>query len=272
VVKGVQKFREHFREFTDSFVVIGGVACDEWLRSQDLPAFRPTRDIDMVLVVEALRPEFVARFWEFVNAGKYEIRQRSTGERIYYRFGNPAEADYPALIEVFSRQPSGIDLAEGQQIVPIKVEDERFSLSAILMNDSYYQLVLDNRQTVDGLPVVTATALIPLKAHAWSDLRKRKAAGEDVDENDIKKHRKDVFRLAAGLPATPGPATPDVIRNDLRDFVAEFPADSPEWEDILKSLRASLGAALPSPQDLLTALDVYFGLGGVAAGNAHPKP
>lgn len=267
MVKGVQKFREHFREFTDAFVVIGGVACDEWLRSQDLPAFRPTRDIDMVLVVEALRPEFVAKFWEFVNAGRYEIRQRSTGERIYYRFGKPAEADYPALLEVFSRQPDGIDLAAGQEIAPILIENERFSLSAILMDDAYYRLVLDNRQTVDGLPVVTATALIPLKANAWKDLSRRKAAGEEVDENDIKKHRKDVFRLAAGLPAEPGAAIPETIRTDLRGFIEAFRVDSPEWDDILKSLRASLGAAVPSPQDLIDTLNVYFGLGDVASGS-----
>ena len=268
MVKGVQKFRDHFREFTDSFVVIGGVACDEWLRSENLPAFRPTQDIDMVLVLEALRAEFVSRFWEFVNAGKYKIRERSTGERIYYRFSKPAEPDYPAVIEVFSRQPGGIDLAAGQQIVPINVEDERVSLSAILMNDEYYRLVLNNRKTVDGLPVVTATALIPLKAHAWSDLTKRKAAGEPVDEDDIKKHRKDVFRLAAGLPSVPGPAIPQSIRDDLRAFVAAFPASSPDWDDILKSLRVSLGAAVPSPQDLLTALETYFGL-AAHTGNEH---
>lgn len=261
MVKGVQKFRDHFRGFTDSFVVIGGVACDEWLRSQDLPAFRPTRDIDMVLVVEALRLEFVARFWEFVKAGNYEIRQRSRGERIYYRFGKPTEADYPALIEVFSRQPGGIDLAAGQEIVPIRVEDERFSLSAILMDDLYYRLVLDNRQTVDGLPVVNATALIPLKAHAWHDLKRRKAEGKDADEDDIKKHRKDVFRLAAGLPAEPGAAIPETIRNDLRGFIGAFPVDSPEWGDILKSLETSLGAAVPSPQDLIAAIEVYFEIG-----------
>ena len=92
MVKGVQKFRDHFREFTDSFVGIGGVACDEWLRSENLPAFRPTQDIDLVLGLEALRAEFVSRFWEFVNAGKYKIRERSTGERLYYRFSKPTVA------------------------------------------------------------------------------------------------------------------------------------------------------------------------------------
>jgi hypothetical protein len=240
--------------------VIGGVACDEWLQAQGLPPFRPTRDIDMVLVVEALRPEFVARFREFVQAGKYETRQRAMGRPIYYRFGKPAAPEYPAIIEVFSRQPDDLDLAVGQQVIPIQVADKRFSLSAILMNEAYYRLVLDQRQVVDGLPVVTATALIPLKAHAWSDLTRRKSAGEPVDENDLKKHRKDVFRLAAGLPAQPGPAIPSAVRDDLRQFLATLPPTAPEWADILRSLRASLGVALPSPEDLLTTLNVYFEL------------
>lgn len=45
MVKGLARFREHFRDRTDAFVVIGGVACDEWLGAQGLP-FRPTKDID----------------------------------------------------------------------------------------------------------------------------------------------------------------------------------------------------------------------------------
>ena len=31
MVKGIQRLREYFSEHPDSFVVIGGVACDEWL-------------------------------------------------------------------------------------------------------------------------------------------------------------------------------------------------------------------------------------------------
>lgn len=95
MVKGVQKFRDHFRDFADSFVVIGGVACDEWLRSQDLPPFRPTRDIDMVLVVEALRLEFVTKFWQFVKAGGYEVRQRSLGAAV------PSPQDLLTALDVY---------------------------------------------------------------------------------------------------------------------------------------------------------------------------
>jgi hypothetical protein len=261
VVKGIQKFREHFRDYPESLVVMGGVACDEWLGTQGL-AFRPTKDVDVVILLEALTPAFVERFWAFIRTGKYKVRQKSSGQRVYYRFSKPAEADYPDMIEVFSRQPEGIDLAEGQHVVPVRVDERLSGLSAILMDEAYYKLVLANRETVQNLPIVTVTALIPLKARAWSDLKRRREAGEDVDEDDIKKHRKDVFRLAAALPATPGPAIPASVREDLRMFVRAFPAESDEWANILKSLRATVGAAVPTPTDLLAAIDTYFALGG----------
>lgn len=48
MVKGLERFREHFKDHGECFVVIGGVACEEWLVRQGL-SFRPTRDVDVVL-------------------------------------------------------------------------------------------------------------------------------------------------------------------------------------------------------------------------------
>lgn len=45
MVKGLQRFREYFSDHPNSFVVIGRVACDEWLGLQGLP-FPPTKDVD----------------------------------------------------------------------------------------------------------------------------------------------------------------------------------------------------------------------------------
>ena len=53
----------------------------------------------------------------------------------------------------------------------------------------------------DGLGFATATALIPLKAHAWLDHTRRRADSEPIDSKDVDKHRSDVFRLAAPPPA-----------------------------------------------------------------------
>ena len=59
----------------------------------------------MVLFVEALDSAFVRAFWEFVRTGGYEVQEKSTGEKQFYRFQKPANADYPFMLELFSRQP-----------------------------------------------------------------------------------------------------------------------------------------------------------------------
>lgn len=259
MVKGLKLFREHFAEYQGSFVVIGGVACHEWLGRQGL-SFRATRDVDMVLVVESLSPAFIKRFWEFIRGGRYSNIQRSTGKKVFYRFGKPGSTNYPTLIELFSRRPLDVDLAGGQAMCPVHLDEDLSSLSAILMEDDYYQLILENRTMAGDLPIITATALIPLKACAWLDLTQRRTDGKPVDEDDIRKHRRDVFRLAAALPAGAGPAIPPSVLADFRKFLAAFSREAPEWSDLMKSLRADLGAAAPPPEALLSALRDHFHL------------
>jgi hypothetical protein len=48
MIRGLDLFREHFAEYRKAFVIIGGVACHEWLSTQGLE-FRATKDMDMVL-------------------------------------------------------------------------------------------------------------------------------------------------------------------------------------------------------------------------------
>jgi hypothetical protein len=56
------------------------------------------------------------------------------------------------MIEIFSRKPEGIDLAEGQHIVPVKLDEDSASLSAILLNDDYYSLVRQQHNEEKNLP------------------------------------------------------------------------------------------------------------------------
>ncbi len=58
MVKGLELFREHFREYTDRYVLIGGAACDLAMGEAGLD-FRATKDLDIVLCVEALDKTFV---------------------------------------------------------------------------------------------------------------------------------------------------------------------------------------------------------------------
>jgi hypothetical protein len=48
MVKGIDIFRERFRQHEGAFTLIGGAACDEWFAAQGLP-FRATKDLDIVL-------------------------------------------------------------------------------------------------------------------------------------------------------------------------------------------------------------------------------
>ena len=54
--------------------------------------FRVTKDLDMVLIVEALTKEFSQRFWEFIRMGRYRNRARSNGNPQFFRFDKPEEA------------------------------------------------------------------------------------------------------------------------------------------------------------------------------------
>jgi hypothetical protein len=77
MIRGLDRFREHFADYRKSFVLIGGVACHEWLSTLGLE-FRATKDLDIVLVVQALDQAFVKHFWAFVEAGKYQVREKPT--------------------------------------------------------------------------------------------------------------------------------------------------------------------------------------------------
>ncbi len=52
MVKGLDIFREHFRDFSDRYMLIGGVACSLIFEELGID-FRGTRDIDIVLNIAA---------------------------------------------------------------------------------------------------------------------------------------------------------------------------------------------------------------------------
>lgn len=258
MVKGLPLFRERFKAFEGSLVLIGGAACDEWFASAGLE-FRGTKDLDLVLIIEVLAPPAIQALRAFIAEGGYEIRERTEGAPVLYRFAKPKNPDFPSMLEFFSRKPEGIQLGEGQGIVPVPANANQHSLSALLLDDDYYALIKTQHVVSDGLPMANATALIALKAHAWLNLTRDKAAGKDVDSQNITKHRNDVFRLAATLPGQAGPELPKSITDDIASFLQVFPEDSLEWPQILASLTSTLGRGL-QPAVLRSAIQLYFRL------------
>lgn len=236
MVKGLEVFREHFRNYADRYLLIGGAACDLAMSAAALP-FRATKDLDIVLCVEALDGAFVQAFWEFVRAGGYENQEKSTGKKQFYRFQKPTRPDFPFMLELFSRQPDVLQVAEGSHLTPLPVEEEASSLSAILLDNDYYNFICAGRQEIDGVTTVSAAQLIALKARAWLDLTEREAQGEKIDSKTIKKHKNDVFRLYQILDPTTASVTPEAVKKDMREFIQRM-----SDEDVdLKSLGLRTG-------------------------------
>lgn len=221
MVKGLDIFRVHFQNFADRYVLIGGTACDIAMASVGLP-FRATKDLDIVLCAEALDAAFVQAFWAFVRAGNYQAQEKSTGQKLFYRFHKPTSENYPFMLELFSRQPDMLQIAEGSHLTPLPMEQDVSSLSAILMDIDYYSFVKAGRQEVNGLSAVGAMHLVPLKARAWLDLTRRQSNGERIDSKAIKKHKNDIFRLFQILDPAIAPAAPDAVKKDLRDFITRI--------------------------------------------------
>lgn len=73
MVKGLDLFREWFADHRDQYVLIGGTAASLAMEKAGLE-FRATKDLDVVLHVEALTPAFGETFWKFIEAGGYQIR------------------------------------------------------------------------------------------------------------------------------------------------------------------------------------------------------
>ena len=141
------------------------------------------------------------------------------------------------MLELFARQPDVLQVADGSHLTPLPVEEDASSLSAILLDDDYYDFIRAGRQEIDGIPMVGAVQLIALKAQAWLDLTEREKRGEIIDSKTIKKHKNDVFRLYQILDPAADPAAPEVIKKNLREFISRM-----RGEDVdLKSLGLRTG-------------------------------
>lgn len=255
MVKGLDKFRDHFAGFTDQYVLIGGVASDLVMERAGA-GFRATRDLDIVLCVEALDEDFIRAFWAFIKLGGYQHQQKSTGKKIFYRFNRPADADFPYMLELFSRNPDGLILGDDSHLTPIPVDEDISSLSAILLDEDYYQFIHEHKQIIDEVPVVSEACLIPLKAKAWLDLSQRLEAGEKIDSKNIKKHRNDVFRLFQIMSPELRVKLPVNVVQDIQLFLDA--AKSQEADIILRDL--GLGGL--SLDEILATMRQIYGLPG----------
>ncbi|MDF1549946.1 MAG: hypothetical protein P1P88_19120 [Bacteroidales bacterium] len=254
MVRGLDIFENHFKDFPYNYIIIGGTACDILIGQEGLNP-RATKDIDIILIVEAIEPSFVQKFWDFVKEGNYERKEKDEGGRKYYRFINPENTLFPFQLELFSRNPDLIDLDVNTHLTPIPVDDDLSSLSAILLDEDYYHFLKTHSSIVDNVNIANIESLICMKARAFLDMMERKAKGEKVNERHIKKHKSDVFRLAVLLAERDVFDLPIKIKKDLQAFIDLVTKNIPD-----KLIFKSMGLSGIKPIDVYKQLKLSFKL------------
>jgi hypothetical protein len=231
MVHGLEVFKSYFKDHTNQYVFIGGVACDILMDELGVP-FRATKDLDIVLIIEALDPSFGETFWGFIEDGGYECREKGTGKNQFYRFMNPKNSSFPKMIELFSKLPNNLELSFDKGLTPIYIDDSIISLSAILLNDDYYNLLVKGIRNVDGYSIIQIEMVILFKIRAWLDMKKRKEAKEEIDTRNIKKHKNDIFRLLANVSFISRIETMEEIQKDIIQFIELIKEDKPDLKNL----------------------------------------
>ena len=247
MVRGLAIFQEWFKDFENQYILIGGTAALITMTEAGLP-FRGTKDLDIVLHVEVLTPAFGKRFWEFVKAGDYQQKEGNSQQKpCLYRFQKPRDEEFPHTLELFSRVPDRLSFVPPGHLTPIPIGEKVSSLSAILLDDAYYQFAVSGRNNKHGMPSwIGEDRLIPLKAVAWMEMTQRVQQGEEIDLKKINKHLNDIVLLSALLQPGQVIDLPEKIKSDLQAF-AKFVVEINRFEQVQAMRRIASSFAFDLP-------------------------
>lgn len=257
-MQGLDKFREYISGFRSHYVVIGGVATVLTLEDRGLPA-RATKDVDMIIICQPESKFYMKRFWEFVKAGGYKLWKPDDEEDThpcFYRFIKPDNREFPIQVELFSKVPEYVEVPADLHIVHIPMEGYTSSFSAIIMDEAYYDFAVTHSEIVGDIRILKPEALIVLKAVAFLENQRLKEKGDPVDQKDIDKHKKDVYRLAYVFNGSERFEVNDTIKERLRAFVSEVEKNPIDGKNMMR------GQGIPamSMKDFTGLLRDIFGL------------
>jgi len=218
MIQGLDHFKEYFKEDLDKFILIGGAATILSLESIGMSRYKGTKDLDLVFVIELLDNAFIKRFLEYVRLGEYETKV-TNGKSQFYRFENPKSDDFPKMIEILSRKPDifiEIDLKTANKLT---VAEEVASLSALILDENYYQFIRVNSVLQEGIYIASMECLVILKIRAYNDLKQKKEEGDpNVHSGDVNKHKNDVFRIAQNFNPNQKLQVTKYMKDDIKRF------------------------------------------------------
>jgi hypothetical protein len=104
------------------------------------------------------------------------------------------------------------------------------------MDEDYYKYAVIHSREIEGVQVLDKDALIVLKAKAYVNNKKRKNEGQTVHQDDIDKHKKDIYRLSFLFSGEERYDVPDSVKADLKDFLQELLTDPVSTKAIAKAM------------------------------------
>jgi len=190
MIHGLDHFKARFSTFSENFILVGGVAAHLQLEEAGAARVRPTKDLDIVLMLKPSE-DFLEAIKAYIEEGEYEIQKGDNDQATFYRFQKPKRPEFHLMIDFFAKADKNFELIDKKHIIPISTPKEVESLSAILLDDEYFELIQSHAVLKDGIYLINERALIPFKAKAYLEIKERKE-----DSKHWKKHRGDIINLA----------------------------------------------------------------------------
>ena len=123
---------------------------------------------------------------------------------------------------MFARHPDFVLEDEMSEVAPLSFDGAISSLSAIILDDGYYEFIRDNATNIGGITLLDALHIIPLKMRAHIDINRSYEEGRHCNDKDRRKHRSDIVRLAGLLPPSARLELIEQMRADAGDFFTDF--------------------------------------------------
>lgn len=243
---GLNHFQDYCKDLQEDYVVVGGFATIMLLDDELEGHGKATYDIDLVLLTTS-STKITNRIKEYITEGEYTIQKGDKDQYHYYRFVNPQKDNFAKEIELFASNENGIELNENQRIIPIDPEEGLYSLSAIMLDPEYFQMIKDNINKTLRAPCTNTQATIMLKMSAFYDLKER-------GDKKWKKHRRDILKLAMILTGEERIELVGRMKKDFNFFIAHI-----EGEDLTPKVFSSIMGQLPvSKEEVLEILKKVF--------------
>ena len=227
---GLSHFQDYCKNFQEHYVVVGGFATIMLLDKELQDHGKATFDIDLVLLTTT-SVEMSKKIKEYVQEGEYTIQIGDKDQYRYYRFIEPKKENFAKEIELFASNENDLNLEDSQRIIPIDPEDGLYSLSAIMLDPEYFNMIKDNVEKDLRAPCTNTQATIMLKMSAFNDLKK-------ASNKKWKKHRSDILKLSLLLTGEEKIKFVGRMKDDFDSFISHLENEVTQKaiKDIIKPL------------------------------------